>query len=51
MTFAKIDFESSEYYDLKAQKLQEEGLLMGYYDYQTSRGSSVPLQPNPRVQI
>ena len=26
MTCAKINFESSEYYDLKAQKLQEDGL-------------------------
>ena len=41
MTCSKINFESSEYYDLKAQKLLSDGLLIGYYDYYTSRGSSV----------
>ena len=41
MTCAKINFESSEYYDLKPQKLQEDGLLIGYYDYWTSRGTAV----------
>ena len=39
MTCSKINFESSEYYDLKAQKLLSDGLLIGYYDYWTSRGS------------
>ena len=42
MTCSKINFESSEYYDLKAQKLLTDGLLVGYYDYLTSRGTSVP---------
>jgi len=42
MTCSKINFESSEYYDLKAQKLLSDGLLVGYYDYWTSRGTSVP---------
>ena len=41
MTCAKINFESSEYYDLKAQKLLDDGLLIGYYDYWTSRGTAV----------
>jgi len=41
MTCAKINFESSEYYDLKSQKLLSDGLLVGYYDYWTSRGTSV----------
>ena len=41
MTCSKINFESSEYYDLKAQKLLTDGLLVGYYDYWTSRGTSV----------
>jgi hypothetical protein len=41
MTCAKINFESSEYYDLKAQKLLNDGLLVGYYDYWTSRGTAV----------
>ena len=41
MTCSKINFESSEYYDLKAQKLMGDGLLVGYYDYWTSRGTSV----------
>jgi hypothetical protein len=41
MTCAKINFESSEYYDLKSQKLLNDGLLVGYYDYWTSRGTSV----------
>ena len=41
MTCAKINFENSEYYDLKAQKLLTDGLLVGYYDYWTSRGTSV----------
>ena len=41
MTCAKINFESSEYYDLKAQKLTSDGLLVGYYDYWTARGTSV----------
>ena len=42
MTCSKINFESSEYYDLKAQKLLSDGLLVGFYDYYTSRGTSVP---------
>ena len=41
MTCAKINFESSEYYDLKSQKLLTDGLLVGYYDYWTSRGTAV----------
>jgi len=41
MTCAKINFESSEYYNLKSQKLLEDNLLIGYYDYWTARGSSV----------
>lgn len=41
MTCSKINFESSEYYQLKAQKLMDEGLLVGYYDYWTSRGTAV----------
>jgi hypothetical protein len=40
LTCSKINFESSEYYDLKAQKLTEDGLLVGYYDYFTARGTS-----------
>ena len=40
MTCSKINFESSEYYDLKAQKLLSDGLLVGYYDYWTSRGTA-----------
>ena len=39
MTCSKINFESSEYYDLKAQKLTSDGLLVGYYDYWTARGT------------
>ena len=46
MTCSKINFESSEYYDLKAQKLLNDGLLIGYYDYWTSRGTSVPKSGN-----
>lgn len=41
MTAAKINFESSEYYELKAEKLMDEGLLISYYDYWTSRGTAV----------
>ena len=41
MTCSKINFESGEYYDLKAQKLLSDGLLVGYYDYWTSRGTAV----------
>ena len=40
LTCAKINFENSEYYDLKAQKLLTDGLLVGYYDYWTARGTS-----------
>lgn len=40
LTCSKINFENSEYYDLKAQKLLTDGLLVGYYDYWTSRGTS-----------
>lgn len=39
MTCSKINFESGEYYDLKAQKLLSDGLLIGYYDYWTARGT------------
>ena len=46
LTCAKINFESSEYYDLKAQKLEEDGLLVGYYDYFTARGFSGPKSAN-----
>ncbi len=35
MTCAKINFESSEHYDLKAQKQLSDGLLVGNYDYWT----------------
>ena len=41
ITCSKINFESAEYYDLKAQKLLSDGLLIGYYDYWTARGSGV----------
>lgn len=41
MTCSKLNFESSEYYELKAEKLLNEGLIVGYYDYWTSRGTSV----------
>ena len=41
MTCSKINFESSAYYDLKSQKLLSDGLMVGYYDYWTSRGTSV----------
>jgi hypothetical protein len=41
MTASKLNFESSEYYELKAEKLLDEGLIVGYYDYWTSRGTSV----------
>jgi len=46
LTCSKINFESSEYYDLKAQKLMEEGLMVGYYDYFTARGTSGPKSAN-----
>ena len=46
LTCAKINFESSEYYDLKAQKLEEDELLVGYYDYFTARGTSGPKSAN-----
>jgi hypothetical protein len=39
MTCSKINFENGEYYYLKAQKLTSDRLLIGYYDYWTSRGS------------
>jgi hypothetical protein len=42
MTCSQINSESSEYYDLKAQKLLTDGLLVGYYDYWTSCCTSVP---------
>lgn len=42
MTCSKINFESSEYYTLKEEKLVGDGLLVGFYDYWTSRGTSVP---------
>jgi hypothetical protein len=41
MTCSKINFESSEYYTLKDQKLLGDGLLVGFYDYWTSRGTAV----------
>ena len=42
LTCAKINFEDSEYYSLKSKKLlSDEGLLVGYYDYFTSRGTAV----------
>lgn len=41
MTCSKINFENSEYYALKSQKLLSDGLLVGYYDYWTSRGTAV----------
>ena len=40
LTCTKINFENSEYYDLKAQKLLTDGLLVGYYDYWTARGTT-----------
>ena len=43
LTCSKINFESSEYYNLKSQKLLQDGLLVGYYDYWTARGSSVTI--------
>jgi hypothetical protein len=41
MTCSKINFESGEYFNLKSQKLLSDGLLVGYYDYWTARGSAV----------
>jgi len=41
MTCSKINFENAEYYGLKSQKLLTDGLLVGYYDYWTSRGTAV----------
>jgi hypothetical protein len=41
LTCSKINFEDSEYYKLKSSKLLSDGLLIGYYDYWTARGSSV----------
>lgn len=46
MTCAKINFENSEYYALKSQKLLSDGLLVGYYDYWTSRGTAVQKSQN-----
>ena len=46
LTCSKINFENSEYYDIKSQKLIEDGLLIGYYDYWTSRGTSVAKSAN-----
>ena len=40
MTCSKINFESSEYYTLKEEKLLGDGLLVGFYDYWTSRGTA-----------
>ena len=40
LTCAKINFENSEYYNLKAQKLMTDGLLVGFYDYWTARGTT-----------
>ena len=41
MTCSKINFESGEYFNLKSQKLLSDGLMVGYYDYWTARGSAV----------
>lgn len=46
MTCSKINFENSEYYALKSQKLIGDGLLVGYYDYWTSRGTAVQKSQN-----
>ena len=51
MTCAKINFENSEYYDIKGQKLIEEGLLVGYYDYWTSRGTAVAKSANVNMNF
>ena len=51
MTCAKINFENSEYYDIKGQKLVEEGLLVGYYDYWTSRGTAVAKSANVNINF
>ena len=41
MTCSRINFESSEYYNLKQTKLLNDGLLVGFYDYWTARGTAV----------
>lgn len=41
MTISKVSFGSSDYYELKASKLLNDGLLIGYYDYFTARGSAI----------
>jgi len=46
LTCSKINFENSEYYDIKAQKLYNEGLYCGYYDYWTARGTTVQKSAN-----
>ena len=46
MTCSKINFQSSDYYDLKAQKLESDGLKIGYYDYFQSRGTTVKKSNN-----
>ena len=51
LTCSKINFESSEYYNLKSQKLLEDGLLVGYYDYWTARGSSVTKKSNVNMNF
>ena len=51
MTCAKINFENSEYYDLKAQKLLTDGLLVGYYDFWTSRGTAVQKSGNVNINF
>lgn len=51
LTCSKINFESSEYYNLKSQKLLQDGLLVGYYDYWTARGSSVTKKSNVNMNF
>ena len=41
MTCSKINFESSDYYQLKSSQLQnDQPLFVGFYDYWTARGTS-----------
>jgi len=51
LTCSKINFENSEYYDIKAQKLYDEGLLIGYYDYWTARGTTVQKSANVNMNF
>lgn len=39
MTIDRISFQSPDYYRLKSEKLVDEGLLVGYYDYYLVSGS------------